>query len=89
MSFVYTCDLCGRAINPDDYMATIAIDGRDEDGTRDLNGWLGHYHSVGCRGEVVKRVQLIHELAQTIEAIPTISGQAVAARRRKHRHDGE
>jgi hypothetical protein len=89
----WTCDYCGREIfGP--YYATIKVTGRG------INLDIGddmvldeehHYHAGeagSCYRKAYDALLLAEEWGPTLETIPTISGQAVAARRRKHRKGG-
>lgn len=97
MSFTYSCDWCGRDVVPDDDMATLSVEGThrgkstfaDRTAAGEIDGYLGHYHQHGCWEQIRDRVYMVHEHAQALESIPTISGQAVAARRRKHTRTDE
>lgn len=90
MSFAYTCDWCGLPIEDDTVRVTLLLQHRLEGGepldrveAKNRDGWFGHYHD-DCWAAVSDQLRLVHEMGQAIANIPTISGQAVAARRRKH-----
>lgn len=88
-SFLY-CDYCGLPIDEvDDQHVTISAVGREASDTRFddfVNEMLGHYHATRehpCYEEMWQRMLLIHEHAQSLEHIPTASGQKIAQLRRK------
>lgn len=82
MSFQYICDFCGRDIDADDELMSLTI--KSSDRLSRCNGWIGHYHGVDCWPGMLNRIRLVHEFALGLGQVETISGQAVAARRRKH-----
>jgi hypothetical protein len=98
MTAYFACDYCGEAITADDLMAKIEARG-DVPSTRFktldselLNVDFGHYHTEplepgqsSCYDHMRDAIHLAHEFGASVERIPTISPQAVAARRRKHR----
>jgi hypothetical protein len=85
MSHAYVCDYCGGPIEPDDPMLTISVRGAT-DTELFVNGWIGHYHgNRDCYDRVRDGIDLVQEYAGAIEAIPVATGQAIAAKRRKHR----
>jgi hypothetical protein len=86
---IWTCDYCGEEIfGP--YYATIAIGGRGIDMETGEDVKLKderQYHAGtvdSCYRKVADALNLVEDAAPSLEAIPTISSQAVAARRRKH-----
>jgi hypothetical protein len=86
----WTCDYCGGEIHAP-YYATIVVGGRGIDLETSepvkLNG-EHHYHAGSpdsCYRKAYDGLLLAEDAGPTLETIPTISGQAVAARRRKHR----
>lgn len=82
MSVIYTCDLCGEPIAAENKVTLqVQADYRSDVGS----GWVGHYHDEGCWQRISDGIYLVEEFGANIENIPTISGQAVAARRRRHR----
>jgi hypothetical protein len=91
MSVTIVCDYCGEPID-DALAATVKVDGEFPAEKR-LSGhgyfhWThGHYHTdrdVGCWWTMAEAMKLVQESGPSLETIPTISNQAVAARRRKH-----
>ena len=94
MSVAYHCDYCGYEIE-DGYYATIEVRGSvPSDGVLGydrLNQHYGHYHTrpLGDGESCLERVEnafwLAHATGPSLERIPVISGQAVAARRRRHK----
>ena len=97
MSVIITCDYCGDAIE-DGMVATIKVHGNfpDDDGRSRYHSFtFGEYHTApnkrgehGCYWRIKDAMNLAEGVGPSLEHIPTISGQAVAARRRKHRHEG-
>lgn len=87
MSYTFTCDYCTEQIEPNDPMATLNIDRPVLSVKR--SGWIGHYHDTEeCFGHIRDAIHSAEQpLVRSLESIPTISGQGVAARRRKHRKD--
>ena len=90
------CDYCGEEISPDDTWITITEHGRywhadDPAEWSHVNEPIGHYHSrpIGpepsCYRRILDAIGLVHELAPTLENIPTASGQKIARLRSKHR----
>jgi hypothetical protein len=88
MTLMKLCDYCGEEIGDESPSATLVVDaGVKSKESRWTSGWLGHYHSgysKDCLNAVREAVKLVESVGKGIEGIPTISGQAVAARRRKH-----
>ena len=92
----WTCDYCGGEIESGHGWARLRVDGwgidLDTFKRRKLDDER-HYHAgeVGsCYRKVYDAVVLSEEWGPTLETIPTITGQAVAARRRKHtKPDGD
>lgn len=92
----WTCDYCGEEIYGPCF-AAVQVRGRGIDlesgeaivfGERDER----HYHagSAGsCYRLVMEALWLAEDAGPSLESIPTISAQAVAARRRKHTKQGE
>lgn len=96
MSFAYTCDWCGDVIEDDEVRATLSVNQELASGdyyerlrTRDAGGWIGDYHREECWPRVLDAIRLAEAAGPSLESVPTISGQAVAARRRKHRRGEE
>jgi hypothetical protein len=99
MSFTWTCDWCGREIEPGAPLVKLEQAGsvRDVSGntaesrlysTRDVSGWIGHYHGRDCWQQVREGIDLVLAAGPSIDRIPTTSGQKIAALRRRHtRHD--
>lgn len=85
----WTCDYCGDEVTGPFY-AVIAIGGHGVDfetGEKVKLKDERHYHAGAvdsCYRKVVDALLLAEDVGPTLETIPTISGQAVAARRRKH-----
>jgi hypothetical protein len=97
MSVTMTCDLCGEPIE-DGFFAKLDVEGVVPDdgalGWQRLHTYYGHYHSArrgddghSCFWRMEEAIFLAQDAGGSLERIPTISGQAVAARRRKHRRD--
>jgi hypothetical protein len=83
------CDYCGERIAAGQESLTLGITGSLH-GKPD-KGYIGHYHSSArrdCWARIDDAIKLTEEIGPTLESMETISGQAVAARRRKH-HGGE
>ncbi len=96
MSFVTTCDYCGREIKPGDAWAMITTESRGMENLRKRERWeggyAGHYHArrnYDCYWKIDEAIRLVHEYAPTLETIPTATGQSIAAKRRKHRREDE
>jgi hypothetical protein len=89
ISTLWTCDYCGREIFAP-YYARVKITGLGVDLETDEDTDLKeehHYHSGeadSCYRKVMDALDLTEDAGPSLETIPTISGQAVAARRRKH-----
>lgn len=93
MSVITTCDYCGETIDPDELSVEVTTMGHfpNEDGHRRFHNFaMGNYHTEprdsgkACYWRIKDSIDLTEELGAALEAIPTISAQAVAARRRKH-----
>jgi hypothetical protein len=85
MSLMFTCNFCGEPIDKDMPYVTLTGNG---DRSRDFwrSGYVGHYHAdptIGCWDRILEALRLCD--APRLDAIPTASYQAIAARRRKHR----
>jgi hypothetical protein len=80
MSVEIRCDWCGGTVHIADAFTTLKVArGR----------MVGHYHELGCWPQMLDAIGMLHELHQVTEQVPTISAQAVAARRRKHHKPDE
>lgn len=97
MTVIVTCDYCGEPIETGDLYVTLNVRGHvptttNTIGWRSVNNDSGHYHTQPCEDEdgpacwwkVKDAVRLVEQCGPSLEQIPTISAQAVAARRRKH-----
>lgn len=92
MTVIVTCDYCGEAI--DGTHAKIQVVGHfpRPDGPARYSAFdLGHFCTearddgrLPCFWMVKDAVEFVQDTGPSLERIPTISGQAVAARRRKH-----
>jgi hypothetical protein len=91
---LWTCDYCGGAIyGPYFARFTVAGHGVDLGSGDDMSlDFVHHYHAGeagSCYRKAYDALLLAEDFGPTLEPIPTISTQAVAARRRKHhREDG-
>ena len=84
MSYTFTCDVCAGEIDTRDAHTSIytkhsVVDGatlsqRDE--AKERAGWIGHYHEA-CWPAMLDRIEFVHETAQGLGAIPTLSEQTV------------
>lgn len=99
MSVVYVCNYCGQNITDDAYME-MRKQGSQPDRRGELRyhgaASFGHYHSrplthgePSCWARIVDAVELVESLGPTLETIETATGQAIAAKRRKHHKPDE
>jgi hypothetical protein len=96
MSVLMTCDYCGEAITAEQTYITLSVAGRYQDrdaalGHERVNFTFGHYHTGDtpdgygfCWNRVYEAAELV-SVGGELERIPVLTGQQVAARRRKHR----
>lgn len=92
MTSYLQCDYCGAPIEPDDGEHFVTIDARgaeDSDGVigyHHVSELLGHYHATTnrpCYEQMWQRMLLVHQVAPSLEQIPTATGQKIASLRRK------
>ena len=80
MSVEIRCEWCGHLVLLGDTWTTLKVArGRV----------VGDYHSIGCWPQMLDAIGMLHELHQVTEQVPTISAQALSARRRKHHRPDE
>jgi hypothetical protein len=95
-----TCDYCGEPIADGQQFVTLDVSGTYPDsesvlGHERVNFTYGHYHTGDtpdgygyCWDRVADAIDLV-SVGGSLERIPTLTGQQLAARRRKHtRGDG-
>lgn len=99
MSVIHVCDYCGRNITDGAYLE-VTKRGWQPDHRGELRHVIGesfgHYHSrppahgePSCWRRIVDAIELTESLGPTLETIETATGQAIAAKRRKHRKPDE
>jgi len=98
MSVHWTCDYCGGKIDTGRGWARVRIDGWGIDLTDGSSLRLDevHFYCASYEGSCYRRVNgALLEVddqgpaIELLEAIPTVSHQAISAKRRKHRKGGE
>jgi hypothetical protein len=83
MSFMWTCDWCGDEIVRDKQQMVTVSANADKKGLkreRWCSGYVGHYHGK-CWAEVHEAIDLIHEAAPGLAAIPVASAKDVLSSR--------
>lgn len=92
MTIVKRCDWCGNTIEAHEAcveLNTSVATAKWGEKANWCSGWVGHYHDQGCFERVHDAIRLVESLGPSLESIPTISNQALAARRRKLNHGGD
>lgn len=96
MAVRMVCDYCGDEIRQDETSVTLSVRG-ERPGQAVVNGYLAHLHTQpvegsddedSCEQKVTEAMLLAISFGPSLESIPTLSGQAVAARRRRHIRPG-
>jgi hypothetical protein len=87
MTVVFICDYCGEDIEGCSWVSLR----REEPTDRPLakGTEVGMYHTGECWEAMASGIAMIESIGPTMASRPTISRQAVAARRRKHTKLGE
>jgi hypothetical protein len=101
MTVYFHCDYCGRPIEQE---PSVKLEYRgyrpcaERFRTREpVNEYFGHFHTGhgtaddggSCFDRITAAVDLAMSWGPTLESIDTLTGQAVAARRRKHTRPDE
>lgn len=87
MSVVFICDRCGEYIAEADPWVSLRLM-KSTDTPLAKGAEVGMYHTDECWEAMLSGISMIESIGPTLADRPTITAQAVAARRRKHTKPG-